>query len=105
MLKHGYLRNICAAMALLFICCSLGCAWKPVKNIYYTPSPGILRIHNAPSAPLATIDEFSDNRSGEDQDSGLYLIWLVPYSSYEYPRFYRERPKEGIDQDDPDCPT
>jgi len=104
-LKHPHFRNLSLALGLVFLCCSLGCNCLRVKNIFYTPAPGTLLINNSPGTPVAVVEDFRDLRSGKDSDSGLFMLWLVPYSSYEYPQFYREKPKEGLDPSDPDCPT
>ncbi|MBN1592381.1 MAG: hypothetical protein JW941_03905 [Candidatus Coatesbacteria bacterium] len=102
-------RSGCSALGplalLVAFLCLTGCAHLAVKNIYYDPSPGDLSIDNPPSMPLAFVDEFIDDRAGEDHYSGLFRLWLVPYSSYEYPQFYRDEPKEGVCPEDPDCPT
>ena len=114
MSKHVYLDNICVAVGLLFICSLMGCSWRPVnmqplKNIFYEPQPGSLEIGDAPGVPIAIIERFSDERCGEATDPDYYksitAIPLVPYCTFEFPQFYRVKPKEGLCPDDPDCPT
>ncbi len=108
-MRRRSLRKLSLILGLLFFCCSLGCSWRPVKNVYYTPQPGLLEIAEAPCVPLAVVDSFLDERCGKNRDPFLcemmLALPLMPYCSYEFPQFYREEPKEGLDQDDPDCPA
>lgn len=68
-----------------------GCGgFKQVKKISYSPPEGEMRLKSVSDAPMAEVNVFVDNRKGETKNSGAFLMWLVPYSSYEYPRFYEK---------------
>lgn len=73
---------------------TLGCGFEQVKKIRYSPPSGEMRLKGVPDAPMAEVKIFVDNRKGQIKASGAFLMWLVPYTSYEFPRFY-EKSGEG----------
>ncbi len=74
---------------------SLGCHCKVVRNIYYAPPAGEMRLTDVPEAPVAVVKDFIDERSGPARGNTYLAIWLVPYTTCEFPQFYKEPAKKG----------
>jgi len=84
------------AIALCFVVlASLGCNSKVVRNIYYTPPAGEMRLTNVHEAPVAVVKDFIDERSGRVRGNPYLAMWLVPYTTLEFPQFYKEPAKKG----------
>ena len=73
----------------------LGCNCRIVENIYYLPPEGEMRLANATEAPVAILKDFVDERSGRVIGNPYLDMWLVPYTTMEFPQFYREAAEKG----------
>ncbi|MBN2209047.1 MAG: hypothetical protein JW759_07100 [Candidatus Coatesbacteria bacterium] len=73
----------------------LGCNCRIVENIYYSPPAGEMRLTNVPEAPVAILTDFVDERSGHVVGNPLLEMWLVPYVTMEFPKFYKEPAQRG----------
>jgi len=88
-------NKLLIAVAAFSLFGSLGCHCRMVRNIYYTPPAGEMRLANVPEAPVAVVNDFIDERSGRVKGNPYLGIWLVPYTTLEFPQFYKEPAKKG----------
>ncbi len=88
-------QNLTIVAVAFFLFGLLGCHCKVVRNIYYAPPEREMRLGNVPEVPVAIVKDFIDERSGHVRGNPYLTMWLVPYTTLEFPEFYKEPAEKG----------